>query len=149
MPSSAPQLVAPRHLEIVRWVREVIERRYRTGTPLTVIARMGGLSRSHLSRIFKRVTGLSLKRYITRVRLEAAKGFLRTAEMKIQEVARSVGYWDASHFDRVFRKWEGQTPSAYRRNALRKAIPVTLTAARGASSRRSPVSLPDSRVVHP
>lgn len=107
--------VPQQHLEIVRWVLEFIEGRFREGTPLATIARSVGVSRSHLCRIFRRVTGQSLKSFLTRRRMQAAKVMLRNPEVMIQEVAVTVGFRDISHFDRVFRRLEGQSPSSYRR----------------------------------
>ncbi len=113
----APEEIPPRHLEVVRCVLDFIDRRRGEETPLAMIAHDAGVSRWHLCRIFKRVTGLSLKRFMTRRRLQAAKALLREARVPIQQVATRVGYRDANHFDRVFRRWEGQTPSRYRRQA--------------------------------
>jgi len=113
--------VPVQHLEIVRWVVEFIEGCYQDRTRFSEIARAAGVSRSHLCRIFKRVTGLSLNRFLTRRRLQAAKAMLRDGGTAIQQVASTVGYHDPSHFDRIFRRWEGQTPSLYRRQAVRQA----------------------------
>lgn len=121
--------IPPEHLETVRGVLELIERHHRERAPLAVIAQAAEVSRSHLCRIFKRVTGVTLKRYLTRRRLQTAKELLLRPGMTIPEVARRVGYPDASHFDRVFRQWEGLTPSGYRRQAFlrafRNSLPVT------------------------
>ncbi len=114
----APEEIPTQHLDVVRRVLEYIERHDGEGTPLAVIARRAGVSRSHLCRIFKRVTGLSLNRFLTRRRLQAAKALLRQPGVTIHQVACRAGYPDASHFDRVFRRWEGQTPSRYRRQAI-------------------------------
>jgi YesN/AraC family two-component response regulator len=116
-----PAEVPLQHLEIVRWVLEYIEQRFREGTPLATIAHSVGVSRSHLCRIFRRVTGQSLKSFLTRRRLRAAKVMLRNPQLMIQEVAASVGYRDVSHFDRVFRHLEGQSPSSYRRRCAQSA----------------------------
>ena len=116
--STMPQVpveIPRRHVEIVRSVLQFIERRFRDGMPLAGIARNVGVSRSHLCRIFRRVTGLSLKRVLTRRRLQAAKAMLQDQKVTIHQVAATVGYRDTSHFDRVFRRMEGQTPSSYRR----------------------------------
>ncbi len=110
------------HAEIVRWVLAFIERRHRDGTRLTTIARMAGVSRSHLCRIFRRVTGESLKRFLTRRRIEESTALLRNPALTIQQVASAVGYRDLSHFDRVFRRWEGQSPSQYRYHLLMKGV---------------------------
>ncbi|HSB70715.1 MAG TPA: DNA-binding response regulator [Candidatus Methylomirabilis sp.] len=106
------------HLEIVQWVLEFIEERFRDGTSLTDLARTVGVSRSHLCRIFRRVTGHSLKSFLTRRRLLAAKTMLQDPTVMIQRVAAAVGYRDLSHFDRVFRRLEGQSPSSYRRRHI-------------------------------
>jgi AraC-like DNA-binding protein len=128
---SGPGVAAPpvrydvpvRHLEIVQWVVEFIERCYQEGTRFSEVARAAGISRSHLCRIFKRVTGLPLKRFLTRRRLQAAKALLRDPAMAIHEVASTVGYHDPSQFDRVFRQWEGQPPSLYRRQVVGRRGP--------------------------
>jgi AraC-like DNA-binding protein len=128
---SGPGVAAPpvrydvpvHHLEIVRWVVEFIERCYQEGTSFSEVAHAAGVSRSHLCRIFKRVTGLPLKRFLTRRRLQVAKGLLREPGMGIHQVASEVGYPDPSHFNRVFRRWEGQTPSRYRRQMIRQGGP--------------------------
>jgi AraC-like DNA-binding protein len=114
--------IPPQHLEIARWVLEFIERCYQEGTPLSKIAESAGVSRSHLCRVFKRVTGLSLKRFLTRRRLQAAKQLILEPGATIDQVARRVGYRDAGHFDRVFRQWEGRTPSGYRRQISLRAF---------------------------
>jgi AraC-like DNA-binding protein len=92
-----------------------------------MIVQRAGVSRSHLSRVSKRVTGLSPKRYLTRRRLQAAKGLLRNPEAAIHQVASKVGFKDTSRFARVFRRWEGQTPSRYRRQAILRAKRSGLT----------------------
>ncbi len=119
--ASVPE-VSLQHAEIVHWVLAYIERRHRDGTRLTTIARMAGVSRSHLCRIFRRVTGETLKRFLIRRRIEEAKALLRNPSLTIQQVASAVGYRDLSHFDRVFRRWEGQSPSQHRYHVLMKSV---------------------------
>ena len=107
-----------RHLEIARRVLAFIDARLREGIPLATVTRSAGVSSSRLCRIFKRVTGVSVKRFVTRRRLQTAKALLRDRGTTIHQVACTVGYRDLGHFDRVFRRWEGQTPSRYRRQVL-------------------------------
>ena len=131
--------VPQQHLEIVRWVIEFIERRFREETPLAIIARSVGVSRSHLCRIFRRVTGQSLKCCLTRRRLQAAKAMLRNSKVRVQQVATAVGYRDLSHFDRVFRRLEGQTPSSYRRRCVQETrLPISHQNASANSHRNAP-----------
>jgi len=110
-------------LEIVGWVVEFIERCYQEGTRFSEVAQAAGVSRSHLCRIFKRVTGLPLKRFLTRRRLRVAKDLLREPGLAIHDIASKVGYPDPRYFNRVFRRWEGQTPSLYRRQVARQSRP--------------------------
>jgi AraC-like DNA-binding protein len=110
------------HLELVRSVLEFIDRSSQEVTPLSGMAQAAGVSRSHLCRIFKRIIGLSPKKFLTGRRLQAAKELLHEPGTTIDQVARRVGYRDASHLDRVFRQWEGRTPSGYRRQTFFRAL---------------------------
>lgn len=110
--------IPPPQPEILRRALELIERHHPAGIPLAMVAQAAGVSRSHLCRMFKRCTGESLKRFLTRRRLQATKELLLLPGMTILEVARRTGFRDASHLDRVFRRWEGLTPSGYRRRAI-------------------------------
>jgi len=118
-----PVEIPRQHVEIVRSVLQFIERRFRDGMPLASLARNVGVSRSHLCRVFRRVTGQSLKAVLTRRRLQAAKEMLRDQRVMIHQVAVRVGYRDMSHFDRVFRRLEGQTPTNYRRRYTSQSHP--------------------------
>jgi transcriptional regulator GlxA family with amidase domain len=48
---------------------------------------------------------------------------LQDQRVMIHQVATTVGYRDTSHFDRVFRRMEGQTPSSYRRRYACQSYP--------------------------
>ena len=149
-PKAGPAVMSPpvryeipvQHLEMVRSVLEFIDRSYQDGTLLSGIAQGTGVSRSHLCRVFKRVTGLSLKRFLTRRRLQAAKELLQVPGATIEQVARRVGYRDASHLDRVFRQCEGRTPSGYRRQVTLRAFRNGVLATHNSQSPSSPISSP-------
>ena len=53
-------------------------------------------------------------RYITQYRLEKARVLLRSGNMKVQDVARAVGYENASYFCMLFRNEYGKTPNQFR-----------------------------------
>ena len=53
--------------------------------------------------------------YLTRVRLEEAKRLLRNPQYLIDEIAENTGYDDASYFTKVFKRYEGVTPTQYRK----------------------------------
>lgn len=66
-----------------------------------------------LSKMFKEIVGINFIDYLTKIRMEKARELLRETDMKISEVAESVGY-QHSYFNRLFKKQEGVTPGQYR-----------------------------------
>ncbi len=85
--------------------------------PLSIdhIARSLGYHRTHLSKMFRTVTGLSPMQYLLRIRMERAAQLLQEGELSVKQVASFVGYNDALYFSKQFRKWSGFTPSDYAR----------------------------------
>jgi transcriptional regulator GlxA family with amidase domain len=67
-----------------------------------------------LAREFKRTTGYAPRQVILHARLDAAQTLLRTTQRSLPQIARAVGFCDASHFARRFRQQTGQTPAQYR-----------------------------------
>jgi AraC-like DNA-binding protein len=94
--------------------------RHATAPSVESVAAAVGLSARHLTRLFRADTGLSLKSYLLRVRVALAKERLRETDAKVEVVAEEVGLCDASHMARLFRRFEGMTPAAYRRPASRE-----------------------------
>jgi two-component system response regulator YesN len=88
--------------------------------PLTVerIASEVYLSASRLSHIVKGELGMTLGNYISRVRIDKAKGLLREKDLSISHIAQEVGFPDQSYFTKVFKKIEKCTPKAYRQNTI-------------------------------
>lgn len=62
--------------------------------------------------------GMSLNRYITMVRVNAACRFLEESEDKITDIAYSCGFTGLSNFYRVFQLYAGMTPKEYRGSRL-------------------------------
>lgn len=72
------------------------------------------VSKGHLIRSFSAATGLSPGRYLTTVRLEAAKALLIHRDYPLEVVAGLCGFSGAGYLCRVFKREEGMTPSAWR-----------------------------------
>lgn len=68
---------------------------------------------SHLSRVFKKETGLSLTNFINKKRIEEAKVFLKKGNISVTDVAFMVGFNDLNYFSKVFKKYTGLTPTNY------------------------------------
>ena len=74
-----------------------------------------GKSRSYLSRMFKENTGMNLLDYLHTTRLTEAKKLLNETDLGISEIAAKVGYYSGWTLARVFKRYEGITPTAYRK----------------------------------
>ena len=74
-----------------------------------------GKSRSYLSRMFKENTGMNLLDYLHTTRLTEAKKLLNETDLGISEIASQVGYYSGWTLARVFKRYEGITPTAYRK----------------------------------
>ncbi len=75
------------------------------------------VSPTYFSMIFKKETKMTFVTYLTKVRMEAAKGLLKTTNMKTFEIAEKVGYSEPNYFSYCFKKNFGISPSEYRSGA--------------------------------
>jgi two-component system, response regulator YesN len=69
---------------------------------------------SYLSRLFKHVTGKSVSEYIAEIKINKARELLSKSNMKINEIAGSLGFESSSYFTRFFKKYTDLGPQEYR-----------------------------------
>jgi transcriptional regulator GlxA family with amidase domain len=101
------------HLRIQKTVT-LIHHHYWGHLTLPVLAHEVGMSERRLSRRFREVMGMTLRGYLVRVRLEKAQALLTAKQDSITEIAMAVGFGDLPRFDKMFKRYTGFTPSAYR-----------------------------------
>lgn len=96
--------------QAVRYIHDNLNR------PLSVVevANHAHVSPRHFSRLFREFTGTSAAAYVTRARIDRAKGLLAHSERPIKEVAEAVGIPDVHHFTRVFTQVAGCPPGRFR-----------------------------------
>jgi len=82
------------------------------------LARQFHKTPDHLNRYFKERTGLTLKTYINRYKLNLVETRLRYSDLTISEIADEMGYTDESHLNKVVKTAYGKTAKAYRRTAI-------------------------------
>ena len=100
---------------VVEQVVNYIEDHYSEKISLDQIAENMYLSPFYISRIFKSETGSAPIRHLINIRLEKAMELLENGYTgSIQEVAAQVGYDDAYHFSKLFKKRYGISPSQAR-----------------------------------
>lgn len=73
------------------------------------------VSPSHLSRVFKQITGYRFCDYLQNIRIREAKKLLRETNLPIHVISDLVGYTHTSNFNVSFKKLSGHTPGEYRR----------------------------------
>lgn len=104
------------HRTVAAAVEHIVER-YGQHPTLQSLAATVGASRTHLAARFHRDTGMTLMVFLARFRVEVAKALLRTTDDKLEAIASSVGFCDASHLSRVFKDTMRMRPGLYRRQA--------------------------------
>lgn len=86
------------------------------GEPLSLgqVARAVNTSTFYFCKLFKKVTGVNFTEYVSRVRVEKARNLLLNPNLRVSEIAYEVGFQSLTHFNRVFKKLLGQSPTEYR-----------------------------------
>ena len=92
---------------------EYIQFNYSHDITIDDVAKRGGVSPSHLYRVFMLNVGQSPIDYLTEYRINEACKLLRAGNLSIAEVAISVGFFDQFYFSRVFKRAKGVPPSKY------------------------------------
>jgi AraC-like DNA-binding protein len=104
--------------ERLRKALDLIEVRYNTSLTVEEIARDVCLSPSRLCHIVQSELGLTLRAYITKVRVGKAKVLLLGTNMSISQIALEVGYPDQSYFTKAFKSKENCTPMTFRKSGF-------------------------------
>ena len=81
---------------------------------LGMVARAVNTSTFYFCKLFKRVTGVNFTDYVSRLRIERAKELLLNPNLRISEIAFEVGFQSLTHFNRVFKRVAGESPTEYR-----------------------------------
>ena len=91
----------------LRKIRELVQERMEEDLSLEEMARTVGLSTAHFSEVFRNTTGQTPHQCLLWYRVQRAKEMLRSAEMRVLDVAIACGFKTQQHFARVFRQmWE-------------------------------------------
>ena len=104
----------PTQSDIAALTRREIAILLPTGDPrICAVASSVGLSSRTLQRLLRK-RGLSFSDLVDEVRLGMAYRYLDQSGLRLSKIAHELGYSDAAHFTRAFRRWTGKTPSDYR-----------------------------------
>jgi AraC-like DNA-binding protein/ligand-binding sensor protein len=73
------------------------------------------VSTFYFCKLFKKATGLTFTDYLARTRIERAKNLLLNPNVRVSEVAYDCGFISLTHFNRIFKRVVGKSPTEYRR----------------------------------
>lgn len=107
----------------VKRIVKYLNENYNKKISLEQIAHNMYLSPVYISKIFKEETGESPINYLIKIRLEKARDILiKSNDTSIKSIANEVGYEDAYHFSKLFKKYYGISPLYYRKREMKKRV---------------------------
>jgi len=109
-------LVQPRHEEpaAVTCGWKFIEDHLASTLTLADVARAANTSTYYFCKLFKRETGLNFSEYVSQLRVEKAKSLLPNLNLRVSEIGYEVGFQSLTHFNRLFKRITGLSPTLYR-----------------------------------
>lgn len=126
LPSADQGSTAPTSAHYARMIAETLKRQLDldpardTNAPalgIEQIIRSLGITPGYGLEVFRKVYGMSPRRFLSELKLNEAKTLIRQPELALSEIARRLGYAHLSHFSRQFKRWTGMSPLEYRRSA--------------------------------
>ncbi len=113
VPKEEPVSENPYVCQIVDYVADHL------GQPLSIpeIAEVLHLNPQYMMRLFKKEMGCSILQYITSRRISLAVRYLEETAIPVSDVSMLCGFDNDSYFSRIFKRFTGETPASYRKNA--------------------------------
>lgn len=99
---------------VIHQVLNYIKESYNSDISLKTLGALYNIHPVYLGQLFHKEVNESFTDYINWYRIERAKELLRTSRMKVQDIARAVGYWETGYFNKQFKKYVGISPTDYK-----------------------------------
>ena len=110
------QPIAGKGISKMQEVAHYINKNLALPISLKDAAEIAHMEATYFSKSFKAATGEGFQEYLTKVRLRKAEQLLAHSDMLICEIAGACGFSTANHFSDVFRRWNGVSPTQYRKH---------------------------------
>lgn len=94
---------------------EYINKNVKENITLGHMAKLCHVSSSYFSRLFSKEMGVNFSSYLSKAKIALAKEILESTDMPVTELAYNIGFNDCGYFIKQFKKYEGVTPSVYRK----------------------------------
>jgi AraC-like DNA-binding protein len=105
---------------VVNGIRYMEKNIHSTSMKNRSLAELGHMSVNSFTRLFKKETGYSPRKYLLRMRIEKACNLLHHSDMSIDQIASSCGFSDRYYFTRIFTRTMKVSPGIYRKNTMLK-----------------------------
>lgn len=112
--------------ELMHVAKEYMDHNYEKDLSLTDVAKYIFLSQSYFAHAFKEEFNISPKSYLLKVRVEKSKELLERSDMKVSDIALSVGFSSQQRYNDIFKKCVGMTPLKYRKDAKAKRVNMVI-----------------------
>jgi AraC-like DNA-binding protein/ligand-binding sensor protein len=99
---------------VIAKAKQFIEEHQTEDLSLSQVAKAVNTSSFYFCKMFRKVTGINFTDYLSRLRIERAKNLLLNPNLRVSEIAYEVGFQSLTHFNRVFKRVLGQSPTDYR-----------------------------------
>jgi AraC-like DNA-binding protein len=99
---------------VITKAKKFIEEHQTEDISLGEVAKAVNTSSFYFCKMFRKITGINFTDYLARLRIERAKNLLLNPNLRISEIAFEVGFQSLTHFNRVFKRILGQSPTDYR-----------------------------------
>jgi len=103
---------------VIAKARAYIQEHQTEELSLSQVAKAVNMSSYYFCKMFKKIAGINFTDYVARVRIEKSKNLLLNPNLRVSEIAFEVGFQSLTHFNRVFKKILGQSPTEYRAQLL-------------------------------
>lgn len=100
-------------LELVKKAKAIIDAEYSQRIDVRYISKQLGVSTNHLIRLFKRYSGFTPTQYVIKVRVGHALKLLQQEDLRILDIAYTVGFKSLSNFYKCFKEQTGHRPNEH------------------------------------
>jgi len=106
------------NLKMIDEVLQYIDGNIKINLGIRELAKVCGYSTSYFGKFFLKIVGTTPAKYILNRRISLAKEQLCQSNVKLENLALSLGFYDTSHFIRLFKKAEGLTPAEFKKQII-------------------------------
>lgn len=99
---------------VVKQIMAEVQKNYKEDMNLKTLSYKYHMNASYLGQIFQKEAGCSFAQYLSNIKNSIAKDLILNTNMKINDIAREVGYPDTSYFYRKFKQCYGVSPASLR-----------------------------------